>query len=77
MMRVLVLSSMIGFFAEFLPKPLLTRDQVKQLAQDNVVSGEESTFADLGIEPKAAEVLLPSYLEVYRRGGRYTTTQPG
>jgi len=71
------MASLIGFFAEFLPKPLLTRDQVKQLAQDNVVSGEESTFADLGIEPKAAEVVLPSYLEVYRRGGRYTTTQPG
>lgn len=71
------IASVIGFFAEFLPKPLLTRDQVKQLAQDNVVSGEESTFADLGIEPKAAEVVLPSYLEVYRRGGRYTTTQPG
>ena len=71
------MASLIGFFAEFLPKPLLTRDQVKLLAQDNVVSGEESTFADLDIEPKAVEVVLPSYLEVYRRGGRYTTTQPG
>ena len=71
------IASVIGFFAEFLPKPLLTRDQVKQLAQNNVVSGAESTFADLGIEPKAAEVVLPACLEVYRRGGRYTTTQPG
>ena len=71
------IASVIGFFAEFLPKPLLTRDQVKQLAQNNVVSRAESTFADLGIEPKAAEVVLPACLEVYRRGGRYTTTQPG
>jgi uncharacterized protein YbjT (DUF2867 family) len=71
------IASLIGFFAEFLPKPLLTRDQVKQLAENNVVSGDEATFADLGIEPKAAEVMLTSCLEVYRRGGRYTTTQPG
>lgn len=70
------IASVIGFFAEFLPKPLLTRDQVKQLAVDNVVSGDVGTFADLGIEPTAAEVVLPGCLEAYRRGGRYVTTQP-
>lgn len=71
------IASVIGFFAEFLPKPLLTRDQVKQLAFDNVVTGECPTFADLGLEPTAAEVVLPSCLEAYRRGGRYVKIQPG
>ncbi len=71
------IAAVIGFFAEFLPKPLLTRDQVKQLAFDNVVSGDCPTFADLGIEPTAAEVILPSCLEAYRRGGRYAKVQPG
>jgi NADH dehydrogenase len=26
---------------------------------------------DLGIEPTAAEGILPTYLDAYRRGGRY------
>lgn len=66
-------ASTLGFFAELLPKPLLTRDQVKQLQIDNVVTGEKPTLADLGIESTAVEVILPSYIESYRRGGRYAT----
>ena len=69
-------AAVIGFFAEFLPKPLLTRDQVKQLSFDNIISGDCPTFADLCIEPTAAEVVLPSCLEAYRRGGRYAKVQP-
>ena len=70
------IAAVIGFFAEFLPKPLLTRDQVKQLSFDNIISGDFPTFADLSIEPTAAEVILPSCLEAYRRGGRYSKLQP-
>lgn len=70
------IASFLGFFLEFLPKPLLTRDQVTQLRSDNVVSGDHPTLADLGIEATAAEVILPQSLEAYRRGGRYATVQP-
>jgi NADH dehydrogenase len=28
-------------------------------------------LADLGIEPTAVEVVLPTYLDRYRRGGRF------
>ncbi len=70
------IAAVIGFFAEFLPKPLLTRDQVKQLSFDNIISGDCPTFADLCIKPTAAEVVLPSCLEAYRRGGRYAKVQP-
>ena len=48
-----------------LPKPPLTRDQVKLLRSDNVVRGGKPGLADLGIVPSAAEVILPSYLGRY------------
>ena len=56
---------------ERLPAPLLTRDQVKLLRRDNVVGADALTLADLGIEPTAAEVILPTYLDRYCRGGRF------
>ncbi|MDH3594036.1 MAG: complex I NDUFA9 subunit family protein, partial [Rhodospirillales bacterium] len=56
---------------ERLPVPLLTRDQVKLLRHDNVVGPDTLTFADLGIRPTAVEVILPTYLDRYRRGGRF------
>lgn len=55
-----------AWFLEFMPKPLLTRDQVKLLTRDNVVSGAFPGFSDLGIEPTAAEAILPTYLHRFR-----------
>lgn len=57
---------------ELLPKPPLTRDQVTLLQRDNVVSPGALTLADLGIAATAAEVVIPSYLDKYRPGGRYS-----
>jgi len=54
---------------ERLPKPPLTRDQLELLKRDNVVSGKMPTLADLGIAPTAVEVILPTYLSRFRRGG--------
>jgi uncharacterized protein YbjT (DUF2867 family) len=54
-----------------LPNPPLTRDQVELLKHDNVVSPGMATLADLGISPTAAEVILPTYLERFRIGGRF------
>ena len=54
-----------------LPKPLLTPDQVLQLKIDNVVAPGAKTLADLGIAPTPAELILPSYLDRYRPGGRF------
>lgn len=70
------LASFQAAFMELLPAPPLTRDQVILLKSDNVVSGEYPGLAELGIEPTAAEVILPSYMDVYRKGGRYSKTQP-
>jgi NADH dehydrogenase len=62
-------------FLEKLPVPPLTRDQVKLLRSDNVVSEGALTLADLGLQPTALEVIAPTYLERYRPHGRFTQTQ--
>lgn len=54
---------------ERFPSPLLTRDQVDLLRSDNIVADDARGFADLGITPTALEVVLPTYLDRYRRGG--------
>jgi NADH dehydrogenase len=57
--------------AEFLPVPPLTRDQVKLLRRDNVVSSGAPDLLSLGIDPTPMESVVPQYLEIFRRGGRY------
>lgn len=50
---------------------VLTRDQLKNLAVDNVVSPDAKSFGDLGIEPVALEAVLPDYLWRFRPSGQY------
>jgi uncharacterized protein YbjT (DUF2867 family) len=50
---------------------LLTRDQVKLLSRDNVVSPGAKGFRELGITPTAMEAVLESYLYAYRPHGQY------
>jgi uncharacterized protein YbjT (DUF2867 family) len=50
---------------------MITRDQVKSLKQDNVVSPGARGLADLGITPTAMEAVLPEYLWRYRPSGQY------
>ena len=49
----------------------LTRDQVRALHHDNVVSPGARGFADLGISPRAMDAVLPEYLYRYRPDGQY------
>ncbi len=65
------LAHMKAMVLEKLPKPPLTRDQIRLLGQDNVVSEGALGFADLGIQPTAIETILPTYLDRFRRGGRF------
>ena len=50
---------------------MITRDQVRNLAQDNVVSDGARGFADLGISPVALGSVLPEYLWRFRPSGQY------
>ncbi|MEM7631463.1 MAG: complex I NDUFA9 subunit family protein [Pseudomonadota bacterium] len=49
----------------------ITRDQVRNLAVDNVVAEGARGFADLGIEPTAMDAVLPEYLYRFRPSGQY------
>lgn len=49
----------------------LPRDQLVLLSQDNLVSEGAKSFADLGIQPLAAEAVLEQYLWPYRPSGQY------
>lgn len=60
---------------QLLPSPLLTRDQVRLLESDNVVSGTAPGFRELGIQPQPIEAIIPTYLDVYRRGGRFSASR--
>ena len=54
---------------EILPGKLLTRDQLKMLARDNVVASDALGLSDLGISPTAVEQIVPDYLRRFRAGG--------
>ena len=50
---------------------LLTRDQVRLLAVDNVVAPDALGLADLGITPTPMEQILPDYLWRFRPSGQF------
>lgn len=58
-------------FLEWLPRPPLTRDQVKMLRHDNIVAADAAGLAQLGIAPTTLDLVLPTYLDRFRRGGRW------
>ncbi|HLI19633.1 MAG TPA: complex I NDUFA9 subunit family protein [Stellaceae bacterium] len=65
------LAGLEAFFLEWAPRPLLTRDQVRMLRHDTVAAPGVPGLAELGIVPTALELVLPSYLDRYRRPGRF------
>ena len=50
---------------------MITLDQVRNLARDNVVSPGAKGFAELGIAPTAMDAVLPEYLWRYRPSGQF------
>ncbi|RUW26896.1 complex I NDUFA9 subunit family protein [Mesorhizobium sp. M4B.F.Ca.ET.215.01.1.1] len=58
-----------------LPNPLLTKDQVLQLREHNIVSDqaarENRTLAGLAIQPQSIGTILPSYLWRFRAAGQF------
>jgi uncharacterized protein YbjT (DUF2867 family) len=69
------LAKLEAMFLQYLPKPLLTPDQVELLRVDNVVSeaakAEGRTLQGLGIEPEPLEAIVPSYLWRFRKTGQF------
>jgi NADH dehydrogenase len=50
---------------------MITRDQVRNLSRDNVVSPDARGLGDLGIDPVSMEAVLPEYLWRFRPSGQY------
>jgi len=69
------LAKLQASFLQYLPKPLLTPDQVELLRSDNVVSetarSEGRTLQGLGIDPEPVEAIVPSYLWRFRKTGQF------
>ncbi len=64
------LATLKAMFLQFLPRPLLTPDQVTLLKSDNVVEGA-NTLATLGIVPTSVEAEVGAYLWRFRAKGQY------
>jgi len=61
-------------FFEIMPKPLLTRDQLKLLRYDNISSGKYKTNFDIGIPSKKYfEKEVKKYCFMWKEGGQFST----
>ena len=61
-------------FFEILPKPLLTRDQLRLLKYDNISSGKYKTNADIGMPSKRYfNDEVKKYCYMWRDGGQFST----
>ncbi len=61
---------------ERLPGRLLTRDQLLMLERDNVVAPGVPGLPELGVTPTPHELIVPSYLSLYRPGGGKKEASP-
>ncbi len=61
------LASLMAIPASLLPTPPITRDQIKLLKTDNVLSGEHPGFAELDITPQPLSAVVPHYLARFRK----------
>jgi uncharacterized protein YbjT (DUF2867 family) len=66
-----VLDMVQGMTGGLVTNTILTRDQVRNLARDNVVSDGARGLADLGITATPMATVLPEYLWRYRPSGQY------
>ena len=59
---------------EILPKPLITRDQLRLLKYDNVLSGKYKTNSDIGMPSKRYfNEEVKKYCYMWRDGGQFST----
>jgi len=63
------LASLQAAILEKLPGRLLTRDQLRMLAHDNVAAPDVPGFAALGIVPTSIDMVVPAYLRRFPPGG--------
>ena len=70
----LILANLSASFFQLLPRPLITKDQIRLLKYDNVKSGRYKTNSDIGIPSKkffSTEVKKYSFM--WKEGGQFST----
>ena len=61
-------------FFEILPKPIITRDQLRLLKYDNIPSGKYKTNSDIGMPSKRYfNDEVKKYCYMWREGGQFST----
>ena len=61
-------------FFEFMPKPLLTRDQLRLLKYDNIASGKYKSNFDIGVPSlRYFDEEVKKYSYMWREGGQFST----
>ncbi|GEN62667.1 complex I NDUFA9 subunit family protein [Acetobacter oeni] len=63
------LAALQAAILERLPGRMLTRDQLRMLAVDNVTSDGMPGFQNIGMAPVSMDLIAPAYLQRYAAGG--------
>ncbi len=72
----LLMGRLTASVLELLPKPLLTRDQLKLLKYDNILSGKYKSNYDLGIpSTRYFDKEVEKYCYMWRDGGQFSTNK--
>ena len=70
----LLIANLSASFFQLLPKPLITKDQIKLLKYDNITSGKYKTNSDLGIPSKKFfDTEVKKYSYMWKEGGQFAT----
>ena len=67
------LAKLTARFFEFMPNPLLTRDQLRLLKYNNIATGKYKTNSDIGIPSvKFFDEEVKKYCYMWKEGGQYS-----
>ena len=67
-------AELTAFLFEIMPKPILTRDQLRLLKYDNVLSGKYKSNFEIGVPSiKYFEKEVEKYCYMWREGGQFST----
>jgi|TARA_B100000780_G_scaffold234015_1_gene174318 NADH dehydrogenase len=70
----LFVANISASFFQLFPTPLITRDQIKLLQYDNIVSGKYQTNFDIGVPSICIfEEEVEKYCYMWREGGKFST----
>ena len=69
----IIFANLFAFFFEKFPKPLITRDQLRLLKYDNVLSKNFKTNIDIGFTAKLRfDDEISKYSYMWKEGGEYS-----